>query len=249
MVLALRKDRLHSAHIWIINHDQSRAFNVLYISLAVILSVFVSLFWLVLIVGIHFVLEVIRQHHHCSGCTKKVLGRSFWQLKLDFSFVAFSFVADAYMGILLGMAGLGNISRLRGFEQADISSGARLGGYERAVRGVVLSSDDIARTTSAAIGHRDNIKDDERNGASEDDRAKENYVPTPALPDSGQPLVQPGLASTDADLQVRWSRRDYGTVAFGITCIVLLFLTPWLIGMTYGELLQIIIQDLRPFPT
>jgi hypothetical protein len=231
-----------------INHDQSKAFNALYISLALILSVFVSLFWLVIIVGIHFMLELIRQHHHCSTCARKALGRSFWQLKLDLSFIAFSFVVDAYMGILLGVAGLGNISRLGGIERAEISDGARLGGYERAVRGIVLSSDDIARTTSAAVGSRGSPKDDKGNSTSEDDGDKNDDTRTTVMPDSGRPLVQPELTPTDTDLQVRWTRKDYATVAFGITCVGLLFLTPWLIEMTYSELLHIIMQDLQPFP-
>jgi hypothetical protein len=243
----LRQERLHSTYIRIVNHDQSRAFNVLYISLALILSVFVSLFWLVLIVGIHFTLELIRQHHYCSESIRKVFGRSFWQLKLDLSFIAFSFAVDAYMGVLLGVAGLGNISSLRGIEEAEISSGARLGGYERAIRGVMLSSDDIARTTTAAIGFKNDARDNRSDTLSESDDAVKDDVATLGMHDSEQPMVQE-LAPKDANLQVRWSRKDYATVAFGITCICLLFLTPWLIGMTYDELLQIIMKELQPFP-
>lgn len=247
--MTLRRERLHSAHIWMINHDESRVFNVLYISLAVILSVFVSLFWLVLIVGIHFMLELIRQHHHCSRCARKVLGRSLWQLKLDFSFIAFSFVVDAYIGVLLGAAGLGKIPGLGRIEEVEISDAARLGGYGKAIRGIALSTDDILRTTSAAVGFKDGAKNDDDDGTTEDDSVQQDDSHAPVVPDSRQPPAQPELAPADTDLQVRWTRSAYATVAFGITCVALLFLVPWLIGMSYGELWQIIIQDLQPFPT
>ncbi len=39
---------------WIVNHDDRKSFVILYILLAVLLSAFVSLFWLCFVVGVHY---------------------------------------------------------------------------------------------------------------------------------------------------------------------------------------------------
>lgn len=248
MVVTLSQAGLNSAHRWIIDHDKSRVFNVLYVGLAIILSVFVSLFWLVLIVGIHFAFEIVRHYHHSSKPMRRVLGRSLWHLKLDLSFIAFSFVVDAYMGFLFGVAGLGNISRVGAISRVGVRSGARLGGYEGAIRGIMLSADDIARTTSKAVGLRGSMKGDD-NVVLKGDDAEVDDANMPGLPDSKESPFQPELVSQDAQLEVTWARKDYATLAFGVICITLLLLTPWLIGMTYEELLGVILLDLQPFPT
>jgi len=248
LVLKLGNERLGSAHTWIVNHDESRTFKVLYIVLAVVLSIFLSLFWLVVIVAVHLVFELVRQHHHCSGCARKIVGRSFWHLKLDLSFIAFSFVVDAYMGVLFGIAGLGGVSRIGRVGRVGIRTGARLGGYEKAIRGVMLSADDIARTTSAAIGIRGDMKNEKSGIAPEDSGVVEEQVSTPATPGSEEQPVLPETTGSSQDLEVKWTQSGYASIFFGIICVALLFLTPWLIGMTYDELLQIIMQDLQPFP-
>jgi hypothetical protein len=48
---------------WIIDHDNSRLFVVAYVGLELVLSIFVGLFWLVFVVGLHVVFELVRQHH------------------------------------------------------------------------------------------------------------------------------------------------------------------------------------------
>ena len=48
---------------WVLNHDDSWIFIILYVGLAVVLSLWISLFWLLVVVAGHFVLEWIRQRH------------------------------------------------------------------------------------------------------------------------------------------------------------------------------------------
>ncbi|RDE10684.1 MAG: hypothetical protein C4K49_12650 [Candidatus Thorarchaeota archaeon] len=247
-MLKLDNERLRSTYIWIVNHDESRTFKVLYIVLAVVLSIFVSLFWLVVIVTVHLVFELVRQHHHCSGCVRKIMGRSFWHLKLDLSFIAFSFVVDAYTGVLLGIAGLEGVSGIGRVGQVGIRTGARFGGYDKAIRGVVLSADDIARTTSAAIGFRGDMKNEESGTAPEDSGVVEKQASTSVTPESVEQPVLPETTGSSQDLEVKWTRSGYASIFFGVICVALLFLTPWLIGMTYDQLLQMVMQDLQPFP-
>ncbi len=228
-----------------ISHDESRAFNVLYIVLAVVLSVFVSLFWLVVIVDFHFVLELARQHSHCPDCLRKAVGGSFWNLKLDMSFIAFSFAVSAYLGVLFGMAGLGGISRVGRVSQVGVRSGAGIGAYESAVRGIMLSVDDVARTTTTAIAKRNDKKSD---NVPEDNGVEEEWATAFRAHVPEERLIETETVVSDVDMPVKWTRNDYATIAFGGICVVLLFLTPVLIGLSYPELFQIIIQDLQPFP-
>ena len=42
------------------SHDDSKAFIILHIGLGVSLALLLGLFWLALVVGIHFVMEVVK---------------------------------------------------------------------------------------------------------------------------------------------------------------------------------------------
>lgn len=46
---------------WVIRHDDSWLFTVLHIGLAVVLSIWIGLFWLVAVVVVHFAFEIVRQ--------------------------------------------------------------------------------------------------------------------------------------------------------------------------------------------
>jgi hypothetical protein len=125
-------------------HDQSWLFIGGYVSLAVVLSIWISLFWLLAVVGAHFVLEWIRQRH-LHPHRPAVLARVCWELKLDFALILFALALSAYMDLMLGLAGLGGAARLAGHV------GSRAAGWTRAFRGVLLSLDDAAQLAKAAF--------------------------------------------------------------------------------------------------
>lgn len=129
---------------WIVNHDDSNLFLFLYISLAVILSIAISLFWLVVVVLIHFIFECIKQHELKKGF-KGILIRSSWELLLDFGLIFFALVIALYMDIILGAAGIG--AGARAGAQTLSKAGARFAGWQRAIRGILLSLDDVAQLT------------------------------------------------------------------------------------------------------
>lgn len=134
---------------WIVRHDESNTFIILYITLAVVLSIAISLFWLVVVVAVHFVFECIKQHELKKGWVG-VLIRSTWELMLDFGLILFAFVIAIYMDIILGAAGIGAGARA-GIQSAS-KAGTRFAGWQRALRGILLSIDDAAQLTKFSKG-------------------------------------------------------------------------------------------------
>lgn len=126
---------------WILNHDDSWIFTVLYIGSAVVLSIAISLFWLLAVLAAHFVLEWIRQR---TCAPKGVLWRTAWHLKLDLALVLLALVLAVYMEMVLGVLGLGGAIR------AAAQAGPKLAGWSRVLRGVLLSVDDMAQVARTA---------------------------------------------------------------------------------------------------
>jgi hypothetical protein len=128
---------------WIVEHDDSWMFTVAYVGAAVVLSIAISLFWLAVVVAIHGLMEYVRQQH-IDARQPGVHLRVAWHLKLDVALIVFAVAVGVYMEVILGAAGLGGAARL------GLQSGARLGGWARAIRGVLLSVDDAAQVVRAA---------------------------------------------------------------------------------------------------
>jgi hypothetical protein len=130
---------------WVHAHDESWLFIISYVGLAVVLSIWISIFWLVVVVCIHFGLELVRQGARSDG-PRTTLGLALWETKLDFSLVLFALALGVYMEWVLGLAGLGPAARL------GAQSAARAAGWTRALRGVLLSVDDAAQVCRAFAG-------------------------------------------------------------------------------------------------
>lgn len=79
---------------WILEHDDSWVFTGLYVGLAVVLSIWISLFWLVAVVAGHVALEWVRQRHYDPE-PAGVPARIAWELKLDFGLVLFALALAA----------------------------------------------------------------------------------------------------------------------------------------------------------
>ncbi len=133
---------------WIIDHDDSWLFVISYVSAAVVLSIWISLFWLVVVVAVHGVFEWVRQHHYdprWPGLGQRVA----WELKLDVALVLMGLALAVYMEVALGIAGLGPASRL------GVQGGARAARaavWTRVFRGFALSLDDVAQVGRALGG-------------------------------------------------------------------------------------------------
>lgn len=121
---------------------------MLYIGLAVVLSIAISLFWLVAVVAAHGVLEWIAMGR--QGVREQRLGRVLWHLKLDISLVLFALWLGLYIELLFGLAGLGAMAR------TGAQATARFVAWQRALRGVLLTVDDAAQVARAVVGRKGN---------------------------------------------------------------------------------------------
>jgi hypothetical protein len=120
---------------WIIRHDDSWLFITVYLLLAVVLSVLISLFWLVAVVGVHFAFEWVRQKS-ITRKTTGVLAKTLWEIKLDIALILAALVVALYADLIVGVAGLGGAARL------GARAGAKFAGWQRFFRTILLSIDD-----------------------------------------------------------------------------------------------------------
>ena len=192
---------------WIVQHDDSWLFIVPYIGLAVVLSITISLFWLVALVAAHFVLEWVRQIYEARSTGDRpgfrgLLRRVLWELKLDLALIAFALVLTVYMEMALGVVGLGAVGRSGAM--ATARAGSRFAVLQRVLRGVLLSLDDAAQVARAIL---------QRRGASPPAEAATVRAPRP-LPDR-----EPGWRAS-------WSKADYAVLGFGMLCLALLAVSP-----------------------
>mgnify|MGYP005845606461 CR=1 FL=1 len=63
----MKRMRFERLHAWVVHHDDKWLFVIFYVSLAVILSIWISLFWLLAVVAVHFGFELMRQSYLRSG--------------------------------------------------------------------------------------------------------------------------------------------------------------------------------------
>jgi hypothetical protein len=233
--LRARSAVLPSARDWIINHDDSWLFLVLYIGLAVILSIWISLFWLVAVVAVHFAFEWMRQQTLRSGF-RNILLEVLWELKLDIALVLFALALSLYMDMVLGVVGLRSAARMAPAAQAGLRSSARFAAWQRIIRGVLLSVDDAAQVARAVTVSRSD--------------AAAGAAGTESLESAGTAAAEP-IAAADpahASWYGRWGMGDWISAALGAACIVLILLAPSLTEHSFASLTTTLATELHPFP-
>lgn len=212
---------------WIINHDENKIFIAIYISLAVILSIALGLFWLCLVVAGHYVFELIRQYsQHKNLIRSSLVG--LWEIKLDIFLVLFAFIISIYMDVILGVAGLSAGTR------AVATAGARFAGWQRIIRVILLSIDDLAQIFKAV-------------GKSLSDKyVKKKHVSKTQAAKTESQADQPISTEVSPD---KLSKGDIVSLSFGAICLLLILCAPLLTDHSMTDVLKIILEDLRPFPS
>ncbi len=203
---------------WVENHDDSRAFVFLYIGSALLLSILVSLFWLVFAVGVHFAMEWFKQYRLISSSYYSITIRVFWELLLDIGLVFFALVLVLYIDIIFGIAGIS--ASARAGTQGIAKIGTRFAGWQRIIRGLLLSVDDVIQVGRTVVS---------KNNASDD-----------------RPINE--TKSIWGGWLLKWSIGNYFVVCFTIVCFLLLVLSPVLSNHNLCESVQIILTELHPFP-
>ncbi len=216
-----RRERMRE---WILQHDDSWVFIVLYVGLAVVLSIWISLFWLVAVVGVHFIFEVVRQQHLLRTGTGRVVLEALWELKLDIALVIFALALTLYMPFVLGVVGLQGAARIGAASRAA----ARFAGWERTLRGILLSADDAAQVVKAAAMKRAKAA----NGAVV---VEAQEVEVAALP-QGPTWREP------------WTTGTWIAIALGVVCVLLIVAAPLLTDHTAVSALLAMAAELHPYP-
>ncbi|TVQ38806.1 MAG: hypothetical protein EA370_05560 [Wenzhouxiangella sp.] len=135
--------RLARARRWLLDHDNRLTFTIIYITLALVLSMAISMFWLVAVVAAHGIIEYWSLGK--QGVLDHRLGRTLWHIKLDIMLVLAALWLGLYIDLLFGVAGLSAAARTG----AQVS--ARVLAWQRAIRGVLLSVDEAALAAKAAF--------------------------------------------------------------------------------------------------
>lgn len=150
---------------WMVHHDESWLFVAIYLGLAVGLSVFVSLFWLLVVALFHLLLEVVRQAYY-RDTAGSVLLHAFWEIKMDLGLILLALSLVLYLEVVLGLLGLQSAARaaavgrvthtgVRAGSRAAQSATRAVGGggsaIEQWIRGFLLTVDDMVRVLFAIL--------------------------------------------------------------------------------------------------
>ena len=235
---------------WIIDHDYKWLFVVSYVSLAVVLSIAISLFWLVVVVAVHLLLEIIRQYYQQPN-VRLILLQALWEVKLDIALVLFALALSLYMEVALGILGIRSAAQLGGgVTQGAIRSGARIAVGQRVLRGILLSVDDLIHVLRALwrSAMRRNQKCAKRSenidvNPLESNRDKASTPASTELPDTPDAVHSPHWG----DWTGRWGLGDWLSIALGVSCVFLLLIAPFTTTTFYG-MIETLRMELHPFP-
>ncbi len=206
-------------HAWILNHDDSRVFLILYIGLAVVLSIWISLFWLVAVVAVHAAFEIVCERENDRTRTSALLARVIWNLKLDIALIFFALALGVYMDVAMGVVGLSAAGR------AGVQGGARFAAWQNVLRGFLLSADDAAQVARAVMASK---------------KKKDHPLALDA--------VDTRLAIWGG-WRRPWTRGDKISLAFGALSILLILSAPLLSAeLSPYDVVAALGQDLHPWP-
>jgi hypothetical protein len=211
-----RGEPMTAAMHWVRDHDDRLSFVLFYIGGAIILSVWLNLFWVAMLMLAHFGLEILRGHLLKA---ERPLMHALWEVKLDVGLLLFALVVAIYSEHVLALLGLGQAARA-GQAARGLQVAAKFGIVERALRILVLTMDDIARLVQAVIKFRN------KSGQPATARLQAE------APDRSE-------ASSPA-----WG--DIFSLGFAFACLLLILLTPSLTGASTADVGAHLLQELSP---
>jgi signal transduction histidine kinase len=241
---------------WVRDHDERWSFVVLYLGLAVGLSVFVSLFWLLVVGALHFALECGRQAHFREG-RLEVLGHALWEVKLDIGLVMLALTLVLYIDVVLGLLGLQSAARAAAVTRAGARLGTRAAAWERTIRTFLITVDEMARIAYAAVTIRKNAGAARRgagsgSGAEGAERLQAEALRAEALQAEAAAVraaeaagpPDPGLGWRGA-----WGMADRIGLALVVAGLTLMLVAPFLTAHDWGTAAATLLEELRPFPS
>jgi hypothetical protein len=210
--------RPSALHAWVLAHDDSWLFIAPYIGLAVILSLVISLFWLLVVVAAHAALEwYVHWREHPS--VVHTGARVAWEIKLDIALILFALALAVYMDYIMGAAGLSAAARAGA---RGVQATGRMIAWQRGLRAVLLTLDDAAQVTRAAISSG------QKAAAA---------APAPEVPKRDW-----------GGWTAAWTIGDWISIAIGVICIGALAVAPVVTGLGLPEVLAKLGRELHPWP-
>lgn len=218
------------AYRFILEHDQRWSFIICYVTLAVVLAIVLNLFWLAVVVSGHGVFEWIKQGTLVKDRIAKAM-RVLWELKFDISLVLFGLALEVYIGVILGIAGLGATAR------AGVEAGSRAAMWQNVLRGTLLSVDDAAQVVRMAGGMDDEGTDGEIDILSGPDVDDELPIegPTDWKGRLG-PWAQPYVLG------------DWLSLGFGVLCLFMILIGPYITPHDWASMMAALGEEMHPWP-
>jgi hypothetical protein len=204
---------------WVQEHDDSLLFVLLYVGFAVVLSIAISLFWLVVVVAVHFAFEWHKQAKLLPSGPLSIAARSLWAVLLDVGLVFFALALALYIDLIFGVVGLGAAARVG--VQGAARVGTRFAAWQGVLRGILLSLDDAVQIGRSIQRRRG----------------------------TGTPQAQTVVTTNLWGGWTRpWSRGDRLCVGFTVLCLALILLAPVLSTHDAAGVIEILAFELSPFP-
>lgn len=137
----------HTIQNWVKEHDDRWSFILLYVGGSVILSVFLNLFWVIMLMGANLTLKIAR---NLLIDLPMPLFHALWQIKLDLGLILLSLLFTIYVDQIFAALGLAQVSRA-----GQVARGAQLatraGAIQRGIRILMMTMDDMTRIARILI--------------------------------------------------------------------------------------------------
>lgn len=223
-------DMAESVKEWILGHDDRWSFIILYIGGAILLSIYAGLFWVAMLMLLHFILELIS--HNMAG-TFRPLFHALWEIKLDIGLFFFALVIVLYSDAVMAALGLGHAARAahagRAIKGAQMAT--RFGIIQRSLRVVLLIIDDLAKFCLAVW-----------KGLNKRKQGAGAYRPEPVY----QSIEEAREHGTGTAPWHDLGKGDYFSLGFSALCLMLILVSPSLTGMETAEAIEALLLELRP---
>lgn len=226
---------LEKIHAYIVDHDNRWSFMIAYVSFALVLALVFNLFWLCLVMGVHGVFEWIKLRQEYDDW-RMILTRVLWELKLDLALVIFALALGIYLEAVLGMLGLGHTARAAA--QAGGRMAGRAAAWQNALRGALLSLDDVAQVARFVVAKNSAGADGDVEGVAGADGvvSGEGGQPEAGEPTILGPWVRPyGLG-------------DKISLGFGALCTALVLVSPYITEHEWSDVVEVVIEEFHPLP-
>lgn len=209
---------MNKVHKWIIDHDDQLSFVLLYVGGAVLLSVFMNLFWVAMLMLAHLILEIWR---HVVMQSRLPVLQALWCVKLDISILVFALVISLYSEHIFAMLGLGQAARAG----ETVSRGARVltrfSIIERGLKVFFMTVDDMGRVVHMLI-RRISMKR--------------------AMKAVKKDVEEEHEGGMDDGI----TKGDIFSLCFGVFCIIMILVSPYTVTGSYRATFERIIQELQP---